>query len=71
MGPDDRFYGACGVWDSPTDVWVYDAAGTNLGSCSVAPVGKPILDGQLKVSGDGKRLVVLTHGPTLDFLSTP
>lgn len=66
VGPDDRFYGA-----SATDVWAYDPAGTRLGSYPVARAGKVIMDGQLKVSGDGTRLVVLTNGPTLDFLSAP
>ncbi|MFP2907920.1 YncE family protein [Pyxidicoccus sp. 3LFB2] len=71
VGPDNRLYGAASVWYGPRDVWVYDNAGLPLGSYDLSGYARNILERQLKVSGDGKRFVVLTDDPRLVFVTAP
>jgi len=60
------FAGADGLASSPVDVWIYDAAGALLGTIDV---GGGLLPRQCKISGDGLRLVALTGGPALQFVT--
>jgi DNA-binding beta-propeller fold protein YncE len=61
------FAGAMDYYD-PVDIWSYDpATGALLASFRAAH--GTILAGQLKVSGDGFRLGVLTDDPTLTFIT--
>ncbi len=71
VGADDRFYGTSGYWYGSRDLWAYDSSNTLLNSYRLAGYGRAILERQLKVSGDGKRIMVLTDDPTLKFITTP
>ncbi|MBN1209961.1 MAG: hypothetical protein JXB05_34235 [Myxococcaceae bacterium] len=71
VGPDDRLYGAARPFFDPVDTWVYDSAGRYVKSYLLATRDQSIRDRQLKVSGDGKRFVVLTHAPSLKFVTSP
>ncbi|MBN1209960.1 MAG: BACON domain-containing protein [Myxococcaceae bacterium] len=72
VGPDDRIYAASEFarYD-PKELWVFDSAGTLLDSYRVTSEGDFIQGGQLKVSGDGRRLVVLTGDGVLKFVTMP
>jgi hypothetical protein len=69
VGPDGRLYGVLHTKTGPKEVWVFDEAGTRLGTYLVAPADKYV--SQLVVSGDGKRLGVCTNEPKLEFISVP
>jgi hypothetical protein len=71
VGPDDRLYGAARAYFDPVDTWVYDSAGRYVRSYLLATRDRYIRDRQLKVSGDGKRFVVLTYEPGLKFVTAP
>jgi hypothetical protein len=71
IGPDEQLFVAISDRSGSTDVRVHDEAGTILGTYRAAPPGSAIRSRQLKLSGDGKRLVTLSDGPTLDLLSVP
>jgi hypothetical protein len=70
VGPDNRLYGSAYTKTGSADVWVYDNDGTQQGSFRLGSSTAGILDRQLKVSGDGKRLVALTES-SLKFVTTP
>jgi hypothetical protein len=67
VGPDNRLYGTANTRYGAKDLWAYDNTGTALGSYRLAGYAKIVLERQLKLSGDGKRLVVLTDEPSLKF----
>jgi hypothetical protein len=67
VGPDNRIYGTARALTGAKDLWVYDGAGVAQGSFRLAGYGKGVLNRQLKLSGDGKRMVVLTDDPSLKF----
>jgi hypothetical protein len=71
VGPDDRLYAAAEHRSGPKDVWVFDNAGTLLDSYRVASATSSVRYGQLRVSGDGRRLIVLTDDGGLRFVTTP
>jgi BACON domain-containing protein len=64
---DGRIFGGAASWYGPTDVWVYSPTGTQLATYRMAGYARSVLDGQLKVSGDGLRMIVLTDDPSLVF----
>jgi hypothetical protein len=71
VGPDDRLYGTAWASFSPADTWVYDSVGSYVRSYRLATNERAIRRRQLKVSGDGKRFVVLTHEPSLELVTSP
>jgi hypothetical protein len=71
VGSDGRLYCAAFSWYGSKDVWVYDPSSAPIGSLRVAGYAKAILDHELVVSGDGRRLAVLTDDPALVLVSTP
>jgi BACON domain-containing protein len=64
---DGRIFAGASVWYDPVDVWVYDAGGTQLGAYRMAGYARALQDRQLKVSGDGIRMITLTDDPLLTF----
>ncbi len=67
VGPDNRLYGTANAPYGAKDLWVYDNAGVAQGTFRLANSAKAVLDRQFKLSGDGKRFVVLTNEPSLKF----
>ena len=71
VGPDGRIY--CGRYStisSDKDVYVFDSAGTELGSVRLAGTsGIGLLDRQLLISGDGLRVIGLD--PALKIVTAP
>ncbi|NMO17329.1 hypothetical protein HPC49_11945 [Pyxidicoccus fallax] len=67
---DERVYGSAYTRTGPADVWIYDRDGAALGTLRLGNSTAGIRDGQLKVSGDGRRLVALTED-SLKIVSTP
>jgi hypothetical protein len=61
----------CGasVWYNPTDVWIYDAMGFQLGVRKLGGYAHALLPGQLRGSGDGLRAIALTDDPTIQFVT--
>ena len=53
----------------PTDVGVFDTTGVEQLSTYVSGYAKTILERQLVVSGDAKRMIILTSDPKVVFLS--
>jgi hypothetical protein len=60
-----RIFGGAATVGS-TDVWVYDASGAPLTTYHVATSGQ-LKDRQLKISGDGIRMITLSDAPALTF----
>jgi len=56
-----------------TDVSVYSAGGTLLGSVEAAPSGSALTNRTVRVSGDATRMTAITYasGYQLDFISVP
>ncbi len=71
VGPDGRIYcGRYSTLSTDKDVYVFDSAGTELGSVSLAGTsGTGLLDRQLLVSGDGLRVIGLD--PALKIVTAP
>ena len=71
LGPDGRIY--CGRYSTPStdkDVYVFNSAGTELGSVRLASTsGIGLLDRQLLLSGDGLRVIGLD--PALKIVTAP
>lgn len=71
VGPDNRVYGTAAARYDEKDMWVYDNNGVSQGSLRLAAYSKSVQTRQLKVSGDGKRFVVLTDEPNVKFATAP
>jgi hypothetical protein len=71
VGPDNRLYASTNSPYGSKDVWVYNNAGASQGSYRTAGYYRSVLSRQLKVSGDGKRFVVLTDDPSLKLVTAP
>jgi hypothetical protein len=67
VAADGRIFAGASVWYGPTDVWVYNAGGTQLATYRIAGYARALLNGQLKISGDGLRMITLTDDPSLTF----
>jgi hypothetical protein len=67
VASDGRIFAGAFVWYDPVDVWVYNPGGTLLATYRVASYAQALLDRQLKVSGDGLRMITLTSVPALVF----
>lgn len=64
IAPDGRIFGTS-QFGSSADVWIFNADGTpySTPTLQVAAFGDHIVDRQLRISGDGLRLITLTTGP--------
>lgn len=69
--PNGNLVGAASSWYGPDDLWVYDQTGTELSRTYQSGSGQSILDRQVRISGDSKRIVVLTDDPILKIISMP
>ena len=67
IAPDGRIFAGAFNWYDPVDVWVYDPGGASLATYRIAGSAKALLDRQLKISGDGIRMITLTDDPALTF----
>jgi hypothetical protein len=70
VGPEGRIY--CGRYStlaSEKDVYVFDPAGTQLGTIRLADTSSSLLDRQLAISGDGLRVAGLD--PALKIVAAP
>jgi len=67
VAADGRIFAGTQDYYDPVDVWVYNAGGTQLATYHVGGYAAPMLDHQLKVSGDGLRMITLTSVPALVF----
>jgi hypothetical protein len=66
---DGKLYGVVHAADGPQEAWVFDEAGTSLGTYRLAPTSNAV--GDIEVSGDGKRFVSYSNLPTLEFITAP
>jgi hypothetical protein len=67
---DGRIVAGASVWYDPVDVWVYDpGASTPARTFRLGGYARAILDNQLRVAGDGLRLVALSEDPALHFVT--
>ena len=66
VAADGRVFGGAffGSFTNDNDVWVYDAGGAPLTTRQIAGL---LLDRQLKISGDGIRMITLSDAPALTF----
>jgi len=64
IAADGRVFGGAFFGSITNDVWVYDSAGAPLATHQIAGL---LLDRQLKVSGDGIRMITLSDAPALTF----
>ena len=71
VGIDGHIYTASFSWYGPKDVWVFDAGLNPLGDYYLSGYAQSIRDRQMVVSGDGKRIIVSTDDPTLQFVTAP
>jgi len=67
IAADGRIFAGAFSWYGVNDVWVYGASGAPLATYRVAGYAKALLDRQLKISGDGIRMITLTDDPALTF----
>ena len=67
IAADGRIFAGASNWYDPVDVWVYDPGGAALATYRIAGYAKSLLDRQLKISGDGIRMITLTDDPALTF----
>jgi len=67
VAADGRTFAGAFSWYGVNDVWVYDAGGAPLAAYRVAGYAKALVDRQLKISGDGIRMITLTDDPALTF----
>jgi len=65
--PDGTIIAGISNWYGPTDIWVYDAAGTLLSTHIFSGYAKNFFARQLKVSADGLRFISLINLPELQF----
>lgn len=63
--------GAANVWYGPYDLWVYDESGAEVSKQYLSGYAKSIRDRQVHISGDGRRIVVLTDDPAVKMISMP
>jgi hypothetical protein len=68
---DGRIIAGASVPYGTEDTWIYGPTGTLLGSMKLSGYGREAYGRQLKISGDGLRLVALTNTPSLQFVSVP
>ena len=66
---DERIFASAATWYGDKDAWVFRPDGMNLASYRIAGSGRQILEGMLKVTGDGLCMVSLTDDPKLVFTS--
>ena len=64
VAADGRVFGGAFIGSATNDVWVYDAGGAPLATHQITGA---LLDRQLKVSGDGIRMITLSDAPALTF----
>jgi hypothetical protein len=64
---DGRLFAGASVWYGPTDVWLYSSTETLLREIKVSGYARSLLDGQLKMSSDGLRMITLSDDPKLQF----
>ncbi|HEX9192850.1 MAG TPA: hypothetical protein VF871_03700 [Burkholderiales bacterium] len=64
VAADGRVFGGAFFGSATNDVWIYDAGGAALATHQIAGL---LLDRQLKVSGDGIRMITLSDAPALTF----
>jgi hypothetical protein len=66
VAADGRLFGGAmfGSFTNNNDVWIYSAEATQLATHQIAGL---LLDRQLKVSGDGIRMITLSDAPALTF----
>ena len=67
IAADGRIFAGAFNWYDPIDVWVYDPGGASLATYRIAGYARSLLDRQLKISGDGIRMITLTDDPALTF----
>lgn len=64
IAADGRVFGGAFFGSITNDVWVYSSGGAPLATYQIAGL---LLDRQLKISGDGIRMITLSDAPALTF----
>ena len=64
------FYGGIRRYSNTDDVWSYDKDGNQISIYALAGYSNELLDRQMVISGDGRRLIGATQGDFIAILST-
>ena len=70
LAHDGRIFAGADASYGPTDLWIYQPDGTEITHKRVAGYTKGVLQGQVRASGDGLRVMALTDDPALVFMTS-